>query len=245
MGGQPYYFAYEERYRKVFAAGIERWGHSPDDKELVLGLTAWVDENGLRGKKVIEFACGEGASGEILSRLGCVYHGIDISPLAVERTRAALIGYSNASAQRLDMVREQVSGVYDAALDVMGFHMLILDEDRRRYLQNAFDCIKPGAPMLFFREGHRAEEPEIEVTSMEQWLAVTGDDYQTPHKRTGMNGLKEVEVMLPLVPGRSRTKGGYQFEMRLIGFEIEQIIDMDTNRQCPHSVSIYARKPAL
>jgi hypothetical protein len=57
----PYYLAYESRYQKVFSAGIERWGHAPDDEVLFSTLKKWVEENQLQGKRVIEFACGEGA----------------------------------------------------------------------------------------------------------------------------------------------------------------------------------------
>ena len=63
MENTPYYMAYENRYQKVYEAGAERWGHSPDDVELIATLTKWVDENQLKGKRIIEFACGEGSSG--------------------------------------------------------------------------------------------------------------------------------------------------------------------------------------
>jgi len=48
---EPYYTAYENRYQKVYEAGAERWGHSPDDEELISTLTAWVEENQLKGKR--------------------------------------------------------------------------------------------------------------------------------------------------------------------------------------------------
>lgn len=65
---------------------MERWGHSPDDEILYNTLKTWVEENGLKGKKIIEYACGEGACGVILSELGCIYHGVDISPFAIEKS---------------------------------------------------------------------------------------------------------------------------------------------------------------
>jgi hypothetical protein len=40
---------------------------------LVAVLTAWVENNNLKGKKVLEFTCG-GACKDILTGLGCVYH---------------------------------------------------------------------------------------------------------------------------------------------------------------------------
>lgn len=67
---KPYYLAYESRYQTVFSAGIEYWGHSPDDEILVSTLQKWVGKNNLVGKKVIDFACGESACGVVLSKFG-------------------------------------------------------------------------------------------------------------------------------------------------------------------------------
>ena len=87
---EPYYKAYEKRYQAVFSAGAERWGHSPDDAVLYNTLKSWVEENHLQGKSIIEYACGEGACGAILSELGCIYHGVDISPSAIEKSQKIL-----------------------------------------------------------------------------------------------------------------------------------------------------------
>ena len=59
---EPYYKAYQKRYQAVFAAGAERWGHSPDNEVLYNTLKSWVEENHLQGKSIIEYACGEAAS---------------------------------------------------------------------------------------------------------------------------------------------------------------------------------------
>jgi hypothetical protein len=239
----PYYLAYENRYQKVFKAGAERWGHSPDDEILVSALSKWVNENKLKGKKVIEFACGEGASGEILSMLGCIYHGVDIAPSAVEKAKIAIQSYPNASVSLLDMVNQQVSGTYDAVLDVMGFHMLVLDSDRLKYLKNAFECLKNGAPMLFFRESYRVNAPNSKIESIDQWKSITGEDYDTPQNRTARGKDKDIDVYIPLVPARARTKDGYLQEMNEIGFIVDKFIEMDINEQCSYSASIYVHKP--
>ena len=85
MNPHPYHLSYEARYKKVYAAGADYWGHTPDDEELTEVLTGWVARHNLKGKRIIEFFCGEGASGVILSKLGCIYHGVDISPTALEK----------------------------------------------------------------------------------------------------------------------------------------------------------------
>jgi SAM-dependent methyltransferases related to tRNA (uracil-5-)-methyltransferase len=112
---KPYYLAYEERYQKVFEAGAERWGHSPDDEALLSALEKWVNDNNLQGKKVIEFACGEGVCGLILSKLGCRCHGVDIAPSAVEKSKIALKDIPTANVSQLDMVHRKSGETFDAA----------------------------------------------------------------------------------------------------------------------------------
>ncbi len=238
---KPYYMAYEDRYQRVFSAGIELWGHSPDDKILVRTLAEWVAENALVGKTVIEFACGEGAAGVILSKLGVRYRGFDIAPSAVEKARERLREFPDARVERLDMVKECAGQpeTYDAALDCMGFHMLLTDVDRDAYLKNAHTVLKPDAPMLFFRESYREEAYTGVVKSFEQWKEITSDDYTTPQLRSNPDGK---EVRIPCVPARARNREGYTGELERAGFAVENFRIMDQSSAIVYSVSIYARK---
>ena len=242
---EPYYMAYEKRYQAVFSAGAERWGHSADDEVLYNTLKLWVEENALKGKAVIEYACGEGACGVILSELGCIYHGVDISPSAIEKSKKLLAKYPNAKVEVLDMVNECVEDQYDAALDCMGLHMLITDEDRKKYLQNAYQSLKNGAPMLLFRESYRENGAYNGVVdSFEEWERITGDDYKTPQLRQVRNAAngRNVDVLVPLLPARARDKKGYFEELGNIGFEIEEFVEMDVSAAIAHSASIFMRK---
>ena len=83
----PYDKAYEKHYQAVFAPDAERRGYSPDNEVLYNTLRWWAEENDLQGKSIIEYACGEGACGAVLSELGCVYHGVDDSPSAIEKSK--------------------------------------------------------------------------------------------------------------------------------------------------------------
>lgn len=238
----PYYTAYEERYQKVYAAGVSLWGHAPDDEVLVKALSEWVCKNNLRGKRVIEFACGEGSCGVILSRLGCIYHGVDIAPSAVEKAKETLAGYPDAVVSRLDMVRDRPAGRYDAALDVMGFHMLVTDSDREKYLNNIYASLRDGAPVLFFREIYRTDAYEGVVGSFDEWKQISGYDYDTPQERAVRDS--DIKVSIPLIPARARTREGYISEMTSAGFAVDDFVEMDINMQCPYSASIYAHKAA-
>ena len=236
----PYYMAYENRYQKVFAAGAACWGHSPDDEILIRALSRWVADNNLKGKRIIEYACGEGSCGIILSKLGCIYHGIDIAPSAVEHASLALAGFPGASVSRLDMVNERVNEKYDAALDVMGFHMLVTDDDRRKYLENVSGSLKSGAPALFFHEVYRKDAYSGPVSSFDEWKQISGSDYETPEPRQVMGS--NIVVNIPLVPARAKNKADYIAEMEAAGFVVDEFIEMDINMQCPYSASIYVHK---
>ncbi len=244
MKDQPYYLAYEQRYQAVFAAGAERWGHSPDDEELYHTLTQWVTDNHLVGKRIIEFACGEGAGGVILAQLGCLYHGVDISPSAIAKATEAMKDYPNATVSQLDMVKEQADGTYDAALDCMGLHMLITDADRAAYLRNACAVLNSGAPMLFYKEAYREDEHiiKVPVSSYEQWVKLTGYDYETPTARSVETEHGEMQVMLPLLPARANDREGYMREMEAAGFEVEDIVKMNQSQSIAYGASIYVKK---
>ena len=242
---EPYYKAYEKRYQAVFFAGVERWGHSSNDAVLYNTLKSWVEENKLQGKKIIEYACGEGACGVILSELGCTYHGVDISPSAVEKSKKILEKYSSATVEVLDMVKESVKEKYDAALDCMGLHMLVTDYDRELYLKNAYNSLKENSPMLFFRESYRMDGTYYgDVESIEEWAEITGEDYNTPQSRQVRNtdDGSIVEVFIPLLPARAKDKNQYIDEFKKIGFNVEKFVEMNVSTGIPHSANIYARK---
>ena len=242
---EPYYMAYEKRYQAVFSAGAERWGHSPDNEVLYNTLKSWVEAHNLQGKSIIEYACGEGACGVILSELGCIYHGVDISPSAIEKSKKLLEPYPNATVEVLDMVKESVKEKYDAALDCMGFHMLVTDNDRHLYLKNAYNSLKENSPMLFFRESYRRDGAyHGTVNSVEQWAQITGEDYKTPQLRqirSSDNG-GVAEVLIPLLPARAKDKNGYIEEFENVGFNVEKFVEMDVSTVIPHSASVYVRK---
>ncbi len=247
METKPYYLAYEDRYRAVYAAGAERWGHSPEDGELYTALRNWVIQNDLIGKRILEFACGEGAGGVILSELGCQYHGVDISPSAVEKARGATAAYPHARVDVLDMVRERTGERYDAALDVMGLHMLVTDGDRQAYLRNASASLLPGAPMLLYKESyrdaaHREEIVREVVPTYGDWLRITGNDYTTPSRRRLDMGRGETEILIPFVPARARDREGYIAEMEAAGFTVEDFVEMAPSSSIQYAASLYLRK---
>lgn len=164
-------------------------------------------------------------------------------PSAVEKATAACAAFPNARIRCLDMVKENAGDGYDAALDCMGLHMLVTDRDRQAYLGNAFRALKPGAPMLFFRQSYRKSAYDGTVETYKQWQDITGEDYVIPGVRTVKNGDRDIDVRIPLVPARARTKAGYERELQAAGFQILDFIEMDWNTENPYSASLFVRKP--
>lgn len=243
MNKEPYYTSYEKRYRTVYQAGRTRWGHSPDNAELISVLTEWVEKYNIRGKKVIEFACGEGASGVILSELGCIYHGIDIAPSAIEKAQKLLSKYPNASVSLLDMVKEKVDDKYDAGLDVMGLHMLVTDLDRNNYLSNAFFSLKNNSPMLFFNESYRDNSYSGKVKSIDDWYMISDIDYVTSQQSHVTVEGKDVEVFIPFLPARAKNKNLYIQEMTDVGFIVDKFQVNGESQEIQYSANIYVHKP--
>jgi cyclopropane fatty-acyl-phospholipid synthase-like methyltransferase len=219
---EKYYEKYEQRYKAVYAAGADQWGYTPDDATLNAVLRNWVSAHDLQGKAVLELCCGEGGAGVILSKLGCGYHGIDLAPSALETAKRLLSPFPAASVERLDLATEAIQGEYDAALDVMGFHMLLADQDRAAYLRNVYQALSPGAPMLFFNEAYSANGYEGTVDSYEQWLEITGEDFVGAVKKYAKKGSEKVEVMIPRMPGRYMRESGYRAELEAVGFIVDE-----------------------
>ena len=240
---KQYYEAYEGRYQAVQSVSKDLfWGHSPEDEELNEYLSRWVKEHDLSGKKIVEFCCGEGGSGAVLSKLGCAYQGYDIAPSAIEKAKQTLKDCPGACAEVRNLVTDTLpENASDGALDVMGFHMLVVDSDRKAYLANMLRTLKPGAPAFFFHQLYRREIYRGPVETFEDWKKISGSDYSTPEEREiGDTGKT---VLIPLVPGRARMKEDYIAELEAAGFVVDKFMEMGENRKAPWSCSFFVHKP--
>ena len=238
-----YYRAYEERYRAVYAQGDFTWGHTAEDAQLAAVLEEWVREYGLAGKRVAEFACGEGAGGVLMCRMGCIYEGYDVAPTAVKIARKALGEFPGARVELMDMVKQALpEKTLDGALDISGLHMLVTDADRAAYISNVFRALKPGATALFWQESYRENAYDGAVESIEKWKEITGLDFDTPQRRgIGRSGR---EVMLRLLPARPRSREGYVAEFGAAGFDVIWVREIRDSDFMLSSAGILVRRPA-
>lgn len=223
--GEPYYLAYDARYRSVYAQGVEYWSAFPDEIAGVcervgrfLADMAWASP-----PQIIEFGCGEAYLGEYLAGRGDRYTGVDIAVAAIEKARRRLAPFGDAA----QAVCGSILGLYDFAdasfdvgVDVSCLHMLLVDADRERYLREVHRVLRPGAWMLFLNESHRPDASSARITDARQWLEMTGLDHHRPQPREAWQDGKRVTVHLPLLPARPRSEEQYRQELQATGFQI-------------------------
>ena len=218
---EPYYMAYDKRYRSAYEQGADCWASPSEIEEIQNKVGKYVKKFQLVGRKVVEFGCGEGMAGLEFARLGCIYQGYDIAPAAIEKATILLSEYSHAKACLHNVVLGDFpKEAFDAGIDIGCLHMLIADSDRKKYLRNIYRCLISGAPMYFVQLGYRDDIYDGEVTSYEQWLQSTGEDVDTPQKREALKDGKDLPVMLPCIAARPRTERGYREELTEAGFKI-------------------------
>ncbi len=223
--GQPYYTAYEERYRAIYGQGITHWSAFPAELDAVAAdVNAFLVDFSLTPEatpRIVEFGCGEGFVGVWLAERGFDYTGLDIAPSALEKARARLARFgAKARVRQADLtdLKDLSADFFDAAVDVSTLHMLVVDRDRSAYLKEAFRLLKPGAPVLFCHEAFRAGAADEPVTGYEQWLRLSGTDVDTPVEREAWEDGRPVRIRLPLIAARGRSEEQYHREVEVAGF---------------------------
>ena len=134
----------------------------------------------------------------------CLEYNPEAIEMDVQMTKdGELVVFHDEEVSRCTGAKGWVKESYDAALDCMGLHMLVTDNDRKSYLRNAYHSLNEGAPMLLLRESYRKEGVYSGiVNSIEEWVQITGEDYTTPQLRQVRNAKdgNNLEVFVPTLP---------------------------------------------
>ena len=224
---KKYYQSYEERYKDVYSQGVKYWSGFPwEVVEDLAGLDAFLEFSGaLPGThRILEPGCGEGHLALSVAQKGFEYLGVDLAPSAVEKARqrldeAGLGEYAKFLLRDATDLSFLPANGFDLALDSKFLHMLVVDQDRDRYLATLHAALKPGS-YLMFSEIYRDGAYDGPVTSFEQYVEVFRPDLTTIEERTAYNGNTEVKVRIPRVPARPKDRVGYTKEMERSGFKM-------------------------
>jgi ubiquinone/menaquinone biosynthesis C-methylase UbiE len=237
---QKYYQSYEDRYRRVYAQGVEHWTGDPEEIAIVVGqLDEFLAFIGATPASacIIEFGCGEGFVGEYLLRKGYSYSGVDISPSALEKARSRIPEHDRSfilgDITRLPDVQSES---FDIALDNYCLQMLVTDEDRRRYLAEVHRVLKPGGS-AWFREIGQRDRFTDHIESLDDFLAKRPTDLCACEAREAYSRSGKKTIQLPRVPARFNNCEGYREEIRAVGF------DVTLAESKKDGIVVYVRKP--
>ncbi len=171
-----------------------------------------------------------------MAKKGFQYLDVDIAPssLGKARDRIEAAGLSLLARfltrDAIDVSFLPASG-FDLALDNRFLHMLVVDEDRERYLRSLHTALKPGA-WVMFNEMYREGADDRPITCYGQYLEVYKPDLTTVEERTAYDGETEVKVRIPEVPARFKDEAGYRAELNRAGFTLERFRVLDTYMGC-------------
>lgn len=221
-----YYEAYEDRYRRVYAQGIDYWAGNPDEIETVIRYVdqflVYVGAAPLLDA-IVEFGCGEGFLGEYLLSKGYSYLGIDLSPSALEKAhcRVAATNDSFILGDITDLFQVP-SDSFSLGLDNYCLHMLITDEDRKKYLSEIYRIVKPGG-YAWFHEISQEKPFNEQITSLQDFLTIYPVNIEECEAREAYTPTGKKTLHLPRLPARFNNCDGYAAEISNAGFAIDLI----------------------
>lgn len=217
---------YEDRYKRVYAAGARFWEAPSPTEELVSFIGEWKPPKG----KVIEFGCGEGRDSIFLVRSGYDVTGVDISPSAINRARE----WANEEKLKIDFLPGDITALnsipdnhFDLGVNIGCLHMFPDSEDRIKHLHEAWRVLKPKALYFFLNKGGGTREEVIDRF---------GPDWTPPkvgelRPRIIVVDGEEKEIMLPIIAGHSFKREELLREFSITGF---QILDIQRKKTRPH-----------
>ena len=125
---KAYYEAYEERYKTIHGKGFSWAGD--EATPIVLDV---IRRYGLsKQAPILEIGCGEGRDARAVLDEGYSLLATDISPEAISYCRTRFKDYA-ARFEVLDCLNCKDDSVFDMIFAVAVIHMLVEDEDRKRF----------------------------------------------------------------------------------------------------------------
>lgn len=210
---KKYYFAYEDRYKKVHNEGLLWFSDKPTPE-----LLEWVEFNGISiGSDICEIGCGEGRDAIYLSGKGFKITAIDASESAIIKCKEIAVkkdlkvNWIVADALFLDRyINKQYKWVYSIA----ALHMLVNDIDRHRFLESIYKILEPGGKALLVSKGNGVDEIETDINNAFELQ-------ERNHMATGK------KVLVACTSYKSINWTSHKKEIEKAGFIIEKAINSE------------------
>lgn len=225
-----YYYSYEDRYASVYSQGAEYWTADPDEiRDTTVKLQDLLDRWALvpGQARVVEFGCGEGHLARYLIERGYDYLGVDLSPSALVKARQRVADLELKSdtfvlgdITDLPALRD---GTFYAVVDNFCLHMLVTDDDRRRYLATVRRVLRSGG-MAFFHENYTDRPLREPVATFDEFVLHGGFTRGvSDERRICVDGV-ERSIRLARVPFRAQDEAGYRRELSAAGLDVQHFV---------------------
>jgi ubiquinone/menaquinone biosynthesis C-methylase UbiE len=221
---KTYFGLYEDRYRRLREQGIEDWISTLEEfKHSIKNVDDFLIYSHCHPAKnsVIELGCGQGHLAAHLLDRGYRYLGVDIAESAIlqARKKAGVRGQHAFLLADVTDLHELQDESFDIAIDYQCFHMLVVDEHRKKYLAGLKRVLKNGGK-VFFRESYRPKEFKANISSLGDFAKITRCNYTTLLNYPAYVDGKDCNVKLPRIPARSNNEEGYKKELQEAGFTV-------------------------
>jgi cyclopropane fatty-acyl-phospholipid synthase-like methyltransferase len=149
---KKYYDAYDERYKTVHNETGSAWaGETPTHL-----LKDWLKKYGAnKNSSILELGCGEGQNALYLQQNGFDVYASDVAPEAIKWCKQKALEY-NQDADKyfvLDAVAGKHDKSYDFIYTVSTLHMLVVDSDRKAFLDFVYNHLNKGGKAIITSMG--------------------------------------------------------------------------------------------
>ena len=226
MNDKAYFSLYEDRYQCLREQGIEDWISTQEElKHAIKSVDDFLVHSHCRPAKtsIIELGCGQGHLATHLLSCGYRYLGVDIAESAIQQAgkKAGVLGQHAFLLADVTNLQEIQDDSFDTAIDYQCFHMLVVDEHRKKYLAGLKRILNNGGT-VFFHEVYRPKEIKTKISSLQDFAKITRCKYTTTllDYPAYVNGKKR-NIKLLRIPARANSEKGYKKELKEAGFTVE------------------------
>lgn len=234
-----YYEVYEDRYKKVYKAGMSFWRYDHDKNkspkaEINETVNAIIKTECIPSPpaQLIDLGCGEGWWSIVWAEKGYAVTGVDIAFSSIKKAKQlaaranAHVVFTVGDILNLSNIPKES---YDIVFESQCFQHMIFDRDRLQCFREAFRLTN-NAGVLITKSGWSANGFDDKIETFEDVEKLMGPTYKRfggctykQKYRDTAGCTKEVEV--DIIPARLKTKEATISDFESIGFELATVLE--------------------